>query len=92
MQDKFLIFKNRRQGYNSNLSQTIIISDFSKLTGSVTIISAQEKQQKTDTKEVSKHEEYDGSKTHADVLHVLYVFDMFQREIARVTFCRKQRF
>ena len=87
MQDKFLIFKKRRQGYNSNLSQTIIISDFSKPAGSVTIISAQEKQQKTATKEVSKHEEYDGSKTQADVLHVLYVFDMFRREITPDTFC-----
>lgn len=71
-----MIFKNRKRGYKPKLSQTIIISDFSKVPGSVTIISAQEKQQKTDTKEVSKHEEYDGSENHADVWHVLYVFDM----------------
>ena len=25
-----------------------------------------------------EHEEYDGSKRYADVLHVLYVFDMFE--------------
>ncbi len=29
-------------------------------------------------KEDVKHEEYDGSKAHADV-YVLYVFDMFER-------------
>lgn len=28
-----------------------------------------------------EHEEYDGSKRYADVLYVLYVFDMFHYEI-----------
>ena len=31
----------------------------------------------------NKHEEYDGSKTQADVLHVLYVFDMFKNRIIK---------
>ncbi len=76
MQDKFLIFENRKRGYKSKLSQTIIISDFSKVPGSVTIISASRKHQKNRQEGGSKHEEYDGSENHADVWHVLYVFDM----------------
>ncbi len=76
MQDKFLIFENRKRGYKPKLSQTIIISDFSKLPGSVTIISASRKHQKNRQEGGSKHEEYDGSENHADVWHVLYVFDM----------------
>ncbi len=72
----FLISKNRNQGYKPKLSHTIIISDFSKAPGSVTIISASRKHQKNRQEGGSKHEEYDGSENHADVWHVLYVFDM----------------
>ena len=57
-----------------------------------TIISARREQRKKPTEGGSKHEEYDGSGNYADVLHVLYVFDMFQEEITKTPFVENNDF
>ena len=57
-----------------------------------TIISARREQRKKPTEGGSKHEEYDGSENYADVLHVLYVFDMFQEEITKTPFVENNFF
>jgi len=46
-----------------------------------TINSSRTGNAKTHQKGGNEHEEYDGSKQYADVLHVLYVFDMFNYRI-----------